>query len=202
MRRLSLPGSSLVLMLIATACTSESAGTGAGSTSGGGGSATAAATGAGGAGASQASSSASAASSSGQGGAVDQSQPLTNIVSYPDIQKPWEGAVLVRTNGPVSTWKLDGGPLPPPTPKNPELLLDTRPFADGEHTLWIEALVGGEVRNYSGKVTFNNGPPQGPALQGIFTDITPSLGIPFPSMAAGQDHMGAIAGDLDRKSVV
>jgi VCBS repeat protein len=139
----------------------------------------------------------STSASGGAGGDGDGSQPLTKIVNYPKLAQPWEGAVLVRTAGQVSTWKLDNLPLPSPTPKNPDLLLDTRLFADGEHTLWIEALIDGMVRDFSGPITFANGPPAGPALQGSFTDIAPAIGIPIPSSPAPQDHMSVIAGDLD-----
>lgn len=195
MRPVTLLASSVAVILMAASCMSESAGTGG--RSGDGGVATAAAAGSGGDLSASASVAASASASSGQGGAGDDSQPLTKIVNYPKISRPWEGAVLVRTNGQVSTWRLDGFPLPAPTPKHPDLLLDTRLYAEGEHTLWIEALIGGMVRDFSGKITFANGPPQEPALQGTFTDIAPSIGIPVPSKPANQDHLGVIAGDLD-----
>ncbi|MEP7123239.1 MAG: VCBS repeat-containing protein [Byssovorax sp.] len=195
MRSLTLLAASIALMLLAGSCSSGRAGTG--STSGHGGEAAATTTGAGGDGSSPTSASASMSASTGQGGAVDDSQSLTHIVQYPSLSKTWEGAVLVRTGGPVSTWKLDNLPLPPPTPKNPDLLLDTRQFADGEHTLWIEALISGAARDFTGKITFDNGGPAGPLLQGTFVDIAPSLGIPFPSMPTGQDQVGVIAADID-----
>jgi hypothetical protein len=193
MRPLSWIGSSIAAMLLAASCTSESGHTAAHGTAGAAG--TTGASSAGGAGGDGAS--ASASGSSGQGGAVDDSQSLTHIVQYPSLSKPWVGAVLVRTGGQVSTWKLDGLPLPAPTPKNPELLLDTRLFADGEHTLWIEALIGGAARDFQGKITFANGAPQGPTLQGTFTDIAPSIAIPLSPMPEIQEHLGVIAGDLD-----
>ncbi len=128
---------------------------------------------------------------------MDSSQPLKNLVSYPDLLRPWEGAVLVRTKGQVSTWTLDGAPLPAPTPKNPDLLLDTRLFADGDHTLWIEALINGAARDYSSKVTFGNGPSQQPSVPVTFTDIAPTLGFKYPQTAAQTDRLGVIAGDID-----
>lgn len=189
MRALVPLASSVGLMLLAASCTSESPRVG-GTSSGGADAVTA--SGAGGDLGSSGTTSASA--SSGQVGGLP---PLTKIVTYPSLAQAWEGAILVRTGGPVSAWTLDGVALPAPTPKNPDLLLDTRQFADGEHTLWIEALVGGSARDFSGKVTFANGPAQGPALQGMFTDITPTIGIPFPAMVMQQEEMGVIAGDLD-----
>jgi hypothetical protein len=193
MRPLSLLASSIAVLLLAASCTSEGARTG--TTSGGGGSGNTGTTGAGGDGSS--STSASASASTGQGGGAGDSQSLTHIIQYPDVARPWVGAVLVRTGGQVSTWKLDNLPLPSPTPKNPDLLLDTRLFNDGEHTLWIEALIGGAARDFTGKISFANGAPQGPSVQGTFTDIAASIGIPVPPMPAGQDFLGVVAGDID-----
>jgi hypothetical protein len=133
----------------------------------------------------------------GEAGDAPPDDGLDGVLVYPDPNRTWEGALLVRTGGPVSSWTLDGVPLVAPTPRYPELLLDTRHFADGEHALSIKALMGDGLREFHGKVTFGNGPPGGPALSGAFTDITSTIAIRIPASPALQDHLGAIAADVD-----
>jgi hypothetical protein len=194
MRPRSALASSVGAMLLAASCAQESSSSratsgAAGTTSGAGGAPAS--------GSASTSASVSTSASSDQGGGQSGLASLSKIVSYPMLTQAWEGAILVRTSGPASTWTLDGVALPSPTPKDPDLLLDTRQFADGDHTLSIEALVDGSARQASGKVTFANGPKAGPALIGAFTDITSTIGIPFPATVAPQDNMGVVAGDLD-----
>lgn len=122
---------------------------------------------------------------------------LQRILASPEPTRTWEGAIAVRTVGPVSAWTLDGVALASPTPKFPDLLLDTRRFADGEHTLSVHALVSEGLREFHGKVTFGNGPPSAPARSFAFTDLAPTIAIRTPAGPAQQDHLGAIAGDVD-----
>ena len=188
-------GSALLGFLLAASCTVQDQGTG-GRAGGAGGAAAGSTSGSPMDVASSSSTSSTSSTSTGtQGGPAPE--PLYKLVGYPNLDKPWRGAVLVRPSGQVGSWSLDGSPLPPPTPKDPSLLLDTLKFADGEHTLSLEALKGGSVKLFSGKVSFDNGPPGGPPLQGTFTDIAGTIAIPQPSVPAGKNHPGAIAGDLD-----
>ncbi|MDP1823161.1 MAG: VCBS repeat-containing protein [Archangium sp.] len=126
--------------------------------------------------------------------------PLNHFISAPKTDRPWVGAVMVRPQSPVGAWKVDGVDMPLPPGLNPELMLDTRSFPDGEHTLSLEWTVEGAERRASGKVTFANGPAASPVLSGAFVDLAPGIAIAAPFMPSAQDFRGAIAGDFDGDS--
>lgn len=100
---------------------------------------------------------------------------------------------MVQPESPVTAWKIDATEMPLPPNLNRELLLDTRAFADGKHTLTLEW----GARSSSTEVTFANGPAAAPSLTGSFVDLGPGIAFPAPMSSSQQDYRGAIGGDFD-----
>ncbi len=130
-------------------------------------------------------------------GCNDCAMPLHEGMTAPAIDRPWVGTVMVRPQSAVSAWKVDDVELPLPPGFNRELLLDTRAFSDGEHTLTLEWARGGPVRRARGTVTFANGPVVSPVLSGAFVDLAPGIAIASPFSPSNQDYRGVIGGDFD-----
>ncbi len=107
--------------------------------------------------------------------------------------RPWVGAVVVMPEAPVTAWKVDATEMPLPPNLNRELLLDTRAFADGKHTLTLEW----GARRASREVSFANGSAAGPTFSGAFVDLGPGIPFPAPMSSSQWDFRGAISADFD-----
>ncbi len=180
-----------------------SAATGGGSTAGSGGGS---ATGTGGGVTGHGGDATTTSGSGGQSAPCVGADKLLPELTEPDPRRPWAGAVTIIPSSTkygvqVAAWRVDAAAMPTPKPTADYSVLDTRKLSNGLHALSLD-VVGedGSIKTADTPFCVINGPPESPAFQGKFVDVTLESGVPRGNGpdGAGLFFFGAVAGDLDK----